>query len=216
MKPASFEKDDDSNFHIDFITAASNLRALNYRIPPADRNKTKRIAGKIVPAIATTTAMITGLVCIELYKLVLEHPMESFHNAFVNLALPLYTFAEPNPPQKHTSQGKTKAVPEGWTIWDTILINGDITFQQLLDKFKKEYNLTAVSIASGNCLIYNAYIPNPKFKERLPKMITHVWKEVNKREFDPSQKFLELAVECEDDTDDTIEVDMPLVRIKFA
>ena len=31
-----FEKDDDSNHHIEFIMAASNLRAKNYRIDPAD------------------------------------------------------------------------------------------------------------------------------------------------------------------------------------
>jgi ubiquitin-activating enzyme E1 len=34
-----FEKDDDTNFHIDFIVAASNLRALNYEIQTADRHK---------------------------------------------------------------------------------------------------------------------------------------------------------------------------------
>ncbi len=34
-----FEKDDDANFHIDFITASSNLRALNYDIEMADRHK---------------------------------------------------------------------------------------------------------------------------------------------------------------------------------
>lgn len=33
-----FEKDDDSNFHMDFITSCSNLRAENYDITPTDRH----------------------------------------------------------------------------------------------------------------------------------------------------------------------------------
>lgn len=32
-------QDDDSNFHMDYIVAASNLRAENYDIPAADRHK---------------------------------------------------------------------------------------------------------------------------------------------------------------------------------
>ena len=62
MTPLQFEKDDDSNGHIDFVTSASSLRARMYSIEPADRLKTKRIAGKIIPAIATATAAVAGLV----------------------------------------------------------------------------------------------------------------------------------------------------------
>jgi molybdopterin/thiamine biosynthesis adenylyltransferase len=59
LQPAyahEFEKDDDSNFHIDFLTVATNLRAWNYDIKQSQRHAVKVTAGRIIPALATTTA----------------------------------------------------------------------------------------------------------------------------------------------------------------
>ena len=41
INPIEFEKDDDNNLHLDFIVAASNLRAENYEITTANRYKVK-------------------------------------------------------------------------------------------------------------------------------------------------------------------------------
>ena len=43
LSQIDFEKDDDSNHHVEFVCAASNLRAYNYKIEPADRMKVKQL-----------------------------------------------------------------------------------------------------------------------------------------------------------------------------
>ncbi|KAJ8507709.1 hypothetical protein ONZ45_g9959 [Pleurotus djamor] len=59
----SFDKDDDDT--LDFVTAASNLRSDAYGIEQKTRWEVKEMAGNIIPAIATTNAIISGLIVLQ-------------------------------------------------------------------------------------------------------------------------------------------------------
>jgi hypothetical protein len=55
------------------VTAATNLRALVFTIPLQSRFDVKSIAGNIIPAIATTNAIVAGLQVLQAVKL-LQNP----------------------------------------------------------------------------------------------------------------------------------------------
>ncbi len=166
LEAVEFEKDDDTNFHIDFITAASNLRAENYKITPADRHKTKFIAGKIIPAIATTTALVTGLVNLELYKIIDgKTDIEQYKNGFVNLALPFFGFSEPIASPKGKYKGPNGDVTVD-NLWDRFEVD-NITLTEFLEHFKQK-GLNITMISSGSSLLYASFYPPSKVKDRLP------------------------------------------------
>lgn len=138
IQACEFEKDDATNFHIDYIHATAQVRARNYSITECDFGKTKMIAGRIIPAIATTTAMVTGAVAAEFFKFAQGMTdLVKFKNSFINLALPLFLFSEPDEIKKIKSKdydpimgGKVVAIPDGYTCYDKTLVNvGSITFQ---------------------------------------------------------------------------------------
>ena len=199
-----FEKDDDTNFHMDAIAGLSNMRARNYDIPEVDKLKAKFIAGRIIPAIATTTAMATGLVCLELYKVFNGAPIEAYRNTFANLALPLFAMAEPIAPKKFEFKDMS------WTLWDRWVLKGDLTVKELLDWFEAK-GLAAYSVSCGQSLIYNTIFP--KHKERMDKKVSDLVQTVAKLEIPEASKHFDVVVACEDDEGE--DVDVPLVSIEF-
>ena len=66
------------------------MKAANYHIPEAPRHKCKMIAGNIIPAIATTTASVTGLVMMEMFKVLQKKPVDKMRNGNYNLGTNSY------------------------------------------------------------------------------------------------------------------------------
>ncbi|RSH84322.1 uncharacterized protein EHS24_005840 [Apiotrichum porosum] len=208
LQPVDFEKDDDSNHHIDFITAASNLRARNYGITEADRHKTKLIAGKIIPAIATTTALAVGLVCLELYKIIDgKNELEDYKNGFVNLALPFFGFSEPIAAAKQTYTGKD------WTLWDRFEINGNPTLKEIIEWFETEHKLELQMVSQGVSMLWSSFTPPARAAERLPKRISDLVTEVSKKQLPAWQKSLLVEVMANDAEGEDVEVPYLLINL---
>ncbi|PPQ85075.1 hypothetical protein CVT26_005164, partial [Gymnopilus dilepis] len=208
LNPCEFEKDDDTNFHIDFITAASNLRAMNYSINPADRHTTKQIAGKIIPAIATTTSLVTGLVCLELYKVIDgKKKLEDYKNGFVNLALPFFGFSEP------VAAKKNKYGSVEWTLWDRFEFRNDPTLKDIVSFFENEHKLSVTMVSQGVSMLWNSWIGKKKSDERLPMKFSQLVEHVSKKPIAPHIKHLIAEVMVTDENDEDVEVPFIVVHI---
>ncbi|KAF8880664.1 hypothetical protein BD779DRAFT_1548299 [Infundibulicybe gibba] len=94
----TFDKDDDDT--LDFVTAASNLRSVAYGIDRKTRWEVKEMAGNIIPAIATTNAIISGLIVLQALHLLRKsyNKLRNVHLQF-KPAVPLSTInmCPPNP-----------------------------------------------------------------------------------------------------------------------
>ena len=145
MQCEEFEKDDDSNFHIDFIHACANIRALNYGLKEMDWLTVKLKAGRIVPALATTTAAIAGLQTIELLKLLKRDALKlsDFKNTYLNLAVPSMMCSEPGAALK--TKIKDGLETDLWDRW-SVDISKASTMAEVLATLQDRYKLSCRDI----------------------------------------------------------------------
>ena len=166
-----FEKDDDANFHIEFIAACANIRCDNYSIKRTTFQECKVIAGNIIPAIATTTAAVCGLVILELFKLVQGKCTEAYMNRAIGLGGFQYTSFTAEPPNKFSTweevsepgaeaklpsdaydeKGKVKeeflikkvhrSYPEDHTVWDKLTCSGNLTLAKFNNWLLEKHSL---------------------------------------------------------------------------
>ena len=228
-----FEKDNDNNHHIDFLTSFSNLRAKNYRIEKCDKNLVKFISGNIIPAIPTTTVAICGYVISQIYILIRDNfCRDDLRTLNFCLSTPNFNIKKPSKPliirNKKDKNSKTETkVPYDFTVWDKIEIEGNINVNKLKDLLSKmcgfEFDFDGLYTIDDYPLINNdddmekliedlyfSVVPFPiEFKEN---MLLHKMKINNNKE---ENNFKDIYLKYYGQIDETISVIFPIIKYHY-
>jgi ubiquitin-activating enzyme E1 len=157
--PQIFNKNNISNYHMIWINAVSNIRALNYSIEPADYYTTNGIANKIIPSIITTNSIVAGLITIEMIKYLNYNDINIFKSSFINLALNIFVSASP-------IKSKTiNIADQDFNEWFKFIEKEDLILSDFLNKYNKLFKTTITMISLDNILIYTDFMNNDTNKK---------------------------------------------------
>ncbi|XP_058414807.1 ubiquitin-like modifier-activating enzyme 7 isoform X2 [Diceros bicornis minor] len=200
LQPLMFKKDNDSNFHMDFVVAAASLRAQNYGILPANRIQSKQIVGRIIPAIATTTAVVAGLVVLELYKVVGgARSLGAFRHSHLHLAENRFSRWVPRAPDIQMFHHLK------WTCWHRLKVPAgqpERNLESLLAHLQEQHGLRVRMLLHGRALLYSAGWSPEKQAQHLPLRVTELVQQVTGRVPKPRQQVLVLELSCEGEEED--------------
>lgn len=119
------------------IHSTANCRAINYKLDEMDWLTVKLKAGRIVPALATTTAAIAGLQTLGMVKTIKKCKKVDFKNVFLNLAVPFMQATEPGDVMKEKLlDGLEVSI---WDRWDLKDFKND-SLQQMFTKVEQLHN----------------------------------------------------------------------------
>jgi ubiquitin-like 1-activating enzyme E1 B len=97
----NFDKDDVDT--LDFVSATSNIRSTIFSIPTKSKFDIKQMAGNIIPAIATTNAIVAGLCVLQAIH-VLKGELDKARMVFISRRADQAFAAEPLRPPNPTCQ----------------------------------------------------------------------------------------------------------------
>ena len=160
LNPQEFEKDEpeDNNqklYHVDWVNAASNCRATNYGINTISTYETKGIAGKIIPAVATTTTTAVGLIALELLKYLNGiDKIDKYRSWYMNMADNTIIYSEPNPISDIVINNKKL---NGWTKFK---YSDNSTLNDFIKHYNKLFEVEIDMILYETAIIYAEFIEN--------------------------------------------------------
>ena len=133
VRSIELEKDNDNNNHMKFINSCVNLRAYNYNIEQISFLETKLKAGKIVPAISTTTSIVSGILMKEVIKYIIgKDNISDYKNSYINSSINVLMSSDPIECERNCL---------GNSVWDYVKVDYDIKISDLKDMVLNLYNL---------------------------------------------------------------------------
>ncbi|SPO22698.1 related to ubiquitin-like protein activating enzyme [Ustilago trichophora] len=160
-QPLSFDKDDEDA--LDFVTASSNLRSIVYHIDRKTRFEVKQMAGNIIPAIASTNAIIAGLLALQALH-ALSGKWDKMR--WVSLARGDKRMITSWPPSKPNPRC---GVCQDVYIPIVVASLEDVTLEVVVDKVAKE----ALGMGEEDLVVYNGnkILADPDFEDNLGKSL---------------------------------------------
>ena len=166
-------------------------------------------------------------VCLELYKLVLKRPLDSFKNSFANLALPLLTMSEPFPaatkalalPSDSTlALPAVESVAEGgrlwrWSIWDRIDVEGPLTLRQFCDLLRERFNVEVNMVTYSSAILFAFYLKASIKAQRLAVSMVALAEGISKQQIPDHVAYVSFEVGA---TRDGVDVELPYVRYRVS
>lgn len=89
---------------------------------------------------------------------------------------------------------KVKAIPEDYTIYEKVVVNGPLTFEQFFEEMKTRFNIDVTLVSCGKFALYNGYLPGNKHSVRRPRLIEDVYNEITDEPIPDGRNYLALEL----------------------
>lgn len=159
--PIEFEKDDDDLGHVQWIWLSSNMRNIQYSIPETSLWETRKIAGNIIPALITTTSLISGFQILEFIRVIKlyqtnkyiltenKKDIDLYKNRFVNLNTNYLDGINPSPVQVYKLGDNLNL--SSWSNFKSSSLNTEQIINQIELETKKKIEF----MTQGNKTVYD-------------------------------------------------------------